>query len=321
MKQRIITAIIMGTILFPAIIVPALKPVLEVIIFILLVCACFEILNMYDKKHEIKIGIKIVATVFTCVLYFAAVDSYQVIFPGILDSLICRFLGLFPYELNLFMVLIVEFITLMFLSLVVKDFEIDDVGRIFLMMIYLSLTFASFTILRSYGVRFIVYMLLVTAFTDIFALVFGMKFGKHKLAPTVSPKKTWEGAIGGSLIATIVGIVFLTLYSHISPYFHDGKTIEFFTGVFAENYVYNKKFHYQMFIIVLTIFMSVCGQIGDLVASKLKRNYGIKDYSNLFPGHGGVMDRFDSSLFTSATFVAMIQVIAVVFPYLDTIGA
>ena len=213
------------------------------------------------------------------------------------------------------MVLIVTFITIMFLSLVIKGFEIDDCGRIFLMMIYLSLTFASFTILRSYGVRLIAYMILVTAFTDIFALVFGIKFGKHKMAPTISPKKTWEGAIGGTVVATIVGIVFLFCYKYFSQFFHNGNTIEFFDGVFAENYVYSHKIHYKFFMIILTIFMSVCGQIGDLVASKLKRHYGIKDYSNVFPGHGGVMDRFDSTLFASATFVAMIQLIAVVFPF------
>lgn len=320
MKQRIITALIMGTILIPAIIIPALKPVLEVIVFILLLCACFEMLNMYDKKHKINIGIKLLSTFFTCLVYFAIVDSYQGLYAGVKDSLICRLLALFPYELNLYMVLVVVFIFIMFLSLVVKDFEIDDCGRIFLMIFYLSITFASFTILRSYGVRFISYLLLVTAFTDIFALVFGIKFGKHKLAPTVSPKKTWEGAIGGSLVATIVGVTFLFCYKYISPVFHNGEQIEFFTGVFSENYVYAKKFHIKFFMIILTIFMSACGQIGDLVASKLKRNYGIKDYSNVFPGHGGVMDRFDSSLFTSATFIGMIQVIAVVFPFLESVA-
>ncbi|MBR4496410.1 MAG: phosphatidate cytidylyltransferase [Acholeplasmatales bacterium] len=313
MKKRIITAIIMGTVLLPAIIIPALKPVLEIIVFILLLCACYEVLHMYDQKHHINRRIKIVSTFFTCLIYFAVVDSYQFISTTISDSLICRFLAKFPYELNLTMVLIVVFIIMMFLSLVVKGFEIEDCGRIFLMMLYLSLTFASFTILRSYGVRFIVYMLLVTAFTDIFALVFGMKFGKHKLAPVVSPKKTWEGAIGGSLVATIIGFAFLLLYKYISPYFHEGQTIEFFTGVFSPKYVNDKKVHYVFFILILTVFMSCCGQIGDLVASKLKRGYGIKDYSNIFPGHGGVLDRFDSALFTSATFVAMIQLIAVVF--------
>ena len=320
MKKRIITAILMGTILIPAIIVPALKPVLEIIVFILLLCACYEVLHMYDKKHRINRCIKIVATFFTCLIYFAIVDSYQFIHFGVNDSLICRFLAKFPYELNLTMVLIVVFIVMMFLSLVIKGFEIEDCGRIFLMILYLSLTFASFTILRSYGVRFIVYMLLVTAFTDIFALVFGMKFGKHKLAPIVSPKKTWEGAIGGSLVATIVGFLFLLLYKYISPYFHDGQTIEFFTGVFAKDYVYDKKVHYIFFILLLTLFMSCCGQIGDLVASKLKRSFEIKDYSNIFPGHGGVLDRFDSALFTSATFVAMIQVIAVVFPFMENMA-
>ncbi len=318
MKQRIITAIIMGTILIPALFVPALMPILEIILFIFLICACFEMLNMYDKKHEINFWIKLLSTLFTILLYFSIVDSYKVIYSGVNSSLICRFLALFPYELNLYMVLVVVFIVLMLLSLVIKDFEIEDCGRIFLMMIYLSVTFGAFTILRSYGVRFIIYMILITAFTDIFALVFGLKFGKHKMAPQISPKKTWEGAIGGSCVATIVGVVFLITYKYFSPAFHDGNTIEFFTGVFSVSYVYSEKIHIKIFMVILTILMSVCGQIGDLVASKFKRYFGIKDYSNIFPGHGGILDRFDSSLFASATFVALIQVIAVVFPFLDS---
>lgn len=316
MKQRILTALIMGIVLIPAIIVPELKPILEVIIFILLICACFEMLNMYDKKHHVPIGIKIYSTIATCLVYFAIVDSYQNIFPGVRDSLICRFLGLFPYELNLYMVLVVVFISIMFLSLIIKGFEIEDCGRVFIMMLYLSITFGSFTILRSYGVRLIAYLLIVTATTDIFALVFGIKFGKHKMAPTVSPKKTWEGAIGGSFVATLIGITFLFCYKYISPAFHNGQTIEFFEGVFNERYIYTHRNHLAFFMVILTIFMSCCGQIGDLVASKFKRSYGIKDYSNIFPGHGGVLDRFDSALFTSAIFIGMIQIIAVIFPFI-----
>ena len=62
--------------------------------------------------------------------------------------------------------------------------------------------------------------------------------------------------------------------------------------------------------------MSICSQIGDLVASKMKRTYGIKDFSNIFPGHGGVLDRFDSALFTSTIFLVFLQVGTIVFPIL-----
>lgn len=67
-------------------------------------------------------------------------------------------------------------------------------------------------------------------------------------------------------------------------------------------------------MILLTLCMSICSQIGDLVASKLKRTYGIKDYSNIFPGHGGVLDRFDSALFASLIFLLFIQFEIIVFP-------
>ena len=68
-----------------------------------------------------------------------------------------------------------------------------------------------------------------------------------------------------------------------------------------------------MVSIVLTLFLSICSQIGDLVASKLKRAYGIKDYSNIFPGHGGILDRFDSAFFASAMFLLIVVIILCLF--------
>ena len=184
---------------------------------------------------------------------------------------------------------------------------------------YIGITFACFTSLRHYGVRFIIYLLLVTMFTDIFALVFGLTLGKgkKKMAPKISPKKTWVGAIGGTCVAVAVGVTFLFIYESISPAFHDGEHVEFFTGVF--NYEKFNGFQYFIFAFLLTLAMSVCSQIGDLVASKLKRTYGIKDYSNIFPGHGGVLDRFDSALFTSAIFLAFIQLSTIMFPLLESL--
>ena len=95
-----------------------------------------------------------------------------------------------------------------------------------------------------------------------------MAFGRHKLIPHVSPKKTWEGSIGGSVIATV------------------GVSIFYHYLVSPANWK-----------IVLGIFiLSVMGQIGDLIFSKIKRENDIKDFSNLIPGHGGILDRLDSTI-------------------------
>ena len=95
--------------------------------------------------------------------------------------------------------------------------------------------------------------------------------GKHKLCPNLSPKKTIEGAIGGVLGALVLGIIFGLIFK-----------IQVFPHV-----------------ILMSIIGSVMAQLGDLTASAFKRKMGIKDYGNLIPGHGGILDRFDSVLFAA----------------------
>lgn len=118
----------------------------------------------------------------------------------------------------------------------------------------------------------LVWLVFFTAFgTDIFAYFTGYLFGKHKLCPAISPKKTIEGAVGG-----ILGSVILS-------------------GIFTLILLPDLLFHG----IVIGILGSIIAQFGDLTASIIKRKIGIKDYGNLIPGHGGVLDRFDSVLFTA----------------------
>ena len=110
---------------------------------------------------------------------------------------------------------------------------------------------------------------------DVLAYLGGRSFGRHKLCPFVSPKKTVEGAVsgllGGVLLALLVRAFFVLVLNTPMP------------GIPAA--------------ILLGVLGSVAGQVGDLTASLLKRHSGIKDYGKLFPGHGGVMDRFDSVIF------------------------
>lgn len=110
--------------------------------------------------------------------------------------------------------------------------------------------------------------------SDAFALFAGMLFGKHKLAPVLSPKKTVEGAVGG-FVGTIVGMV---IYGLIVE-FACGRTVSY------------------TLMMLYGAFGSVVSQLGDLSFSYIKREYGIKDFGNIFPGHGGVLDRFDSVIF------------------------
>lgn len=119
-----------------------------------------------------------------------------------------------------------------------------------------------------------IWLVFLTAFgTDILAYFVGVTIGKHKLCPNLSPKKSVEGAVGG----TVGSIVLCCLFAVLMGYGRD--TLVSFA--------------------VIGFVGSIAAQLGDLSASALKRRMGIKDYGNLIPGHGGIMDRFDSVLFTA----------------------
>ena len=112
--------------------------------------------------------------------------------------------------------------------------------------------------------------------TDSFAYFSGMLFGKHKLCPNISPKKTIEGSVGGTVCTVVIGLLYgflVSKYANIDV-----------------NYIS---------LGVLSLICAVVSQLGDLTASVIKREKGIKDFGNLMPGHGGFMDRFDSTLFVA----------------------
>jgi phosphatidate cytidylyltransferase len=123
-----------------------------------------------------------------------------------------------------------------------------------------------------------VYLAMFTTFAnDTGAFFIGRARGKHKLAPAISAAKTWEGAIGGLISAILAAIVIAMVLNLISPF----------------------TFKYWQ-IILLGFLVSLFAQLGDLVESLLKRNMGVKESGNLLPGHGGILDRFDSLIFVGA---------------------
>lgn len=148
----------------------------------------------------------------------------------------------------------------------------DDVGSLVLGVFYIGFGFHYFLQARSDNWMSFVFGLIIVWSTDSFAYIFGRRFGKHKLIPKVSPNKTWEGSVGGTIIATIIATIFAVLFK-INPQFN----------VFQ--------------IIFVALLLSIAGQFGDLIESALKRFYGVKDSGNILPGHGGILDRFDSMLF------------------------
>lgn len=136
-------------------------------------------------------------------------------------------------------------------------------------------SFIYLTNVTEYGQYFIWLIFLSSWFSDTCAYFIGVNFGKHKIIPKISPNKTVEGSLGGLFGGAISCLLF---------------------GIFAKyNGVYVEVYHY----IIIGLLCSVFSQLGDLTASSIKRYEQVKDYSNLIPGHGGILDRFDSILFSS----------------------
>ncbi|UII57443.1 phosphatidate cytidylyltransferase [Cytobacillus spongiae] len=151
-----------------------------------------------------------------------------------------------------------------------NKFTFDDVAFSTMATLYIGIGFFYFIETREAGLVYIIYSLFVVWATDSGAYFIGRSFGKNKLWPEISPNKTIEGFIGGILCAVIVSVLFVT-FTEI-----DATYIE---------------------LLLITIVLSIFGQIGDLVESALKRHYHVKDSGTILPGHGGILDRFDSLLF------------------------
>lgn len=167
------------------------------------------------------------------------------------------------------------------------DFKAYDFGNSLSTILYTSVGFIAFAYLRTISLEITIYVFLVSMLTDTFAYFFGIKFGKTRLAEKISPKKSVEGAVAGLIIGSGLSVLFALQFD-----------------VFPTHSVW--------FIIFVSLILSFLGQIGDLVASKFKRTYQIKDYSNLFPGHGGVLDRFDSSMFIALSLVFILLIESVI---------
>ena len=172
--------------------------------------------------------------------------------------------------INLEQILLSLFFLLMGGMVISKGFTFDKYSAMFFGVIYVSMGFLlllQVRILTDFG--FTMMIIGMVWATDSGAYVFGRLFGKRKLS-TISPNKTVEGSIGGVILSLALGLVF---------YF----TTDYFTSITD--------------LIILSLFVGILTQVGDLVQSALKRHFGVKDSGSLLPGHGGILDRFDSILF------------------------
>ncbi len=204
-------------------------------------------------------------------------------FPGVLGYLACAvyYLQVYyktgRYELMTFII----FLMLLMFAYVFgfPKFKTEQIAVSFLGLFYVAVMLSYI-----YQVRclpdgaILVWLIFIGAWgSDTFAYCIGMLIGKHKVAPKLSPKKSVEGCIGGIVGAALLGFLFATV---LRKWIH---------GIDNP----------QLAFALIGAASSVISQIGDLAASAIKRNHDIKDYGRLIPGHGGILDRFDSIIFTA----------------------
>lgn len=275
MKQRVITAVVLLALL--AVVVWQINtPVLVLVIAFLAAVAANEIMRCAKVENTF---IRVVATGYAaCVPFFA---SAKALTPWVSQAVWGKVIGAVPGVVYL-IALVVVLLLAMLKGYAYTTFE--DVAVSVFAGALVPFGFSVFIRLRDmfqieqFGIYLIFYGLICALATDSGAQLAGMAFGKHKMCPNISPKKTVEGAIGGLIFSLILNGVAIILYNRLA----DFKMDEFAVTV----------------LLAACLPVSFLGMMGDLSASVLKRNFGVKDFGKIFPGHGGVMDRFDSSMFT-----------------------
>ncbi len=261
MKQRTITGALLVLFLVPILIVGNSYQIFNILVFIIILLASVEFRNILKKTKILPMYVDISIIILSIV-------------SGVLFYLS---LSLIILPIYYYLYLLLTVFLLSFFLVFVNHFDTTAFGNSLLTVFYTSLGFASLAFLRDLGLEYVIYILIITMITDTAAYLFGVKFGRHKIAPRISPKKSVEGSVAGLIFGAGFGSGFGIIY-HL--------------------------FDLNFFIIIsISMFISIIAQIGDLVASKFKRDAGVKDYSNIFPGHGGILDRFDSAMFASLAFV------------------
>ena len=157
-------------------------------------------------------------------------------------------------------------------------FRSEQVMEAFFSFIYapVLMSFVFRARLLPYGLFMYAMIFVCSSICDTCALAAGMAFGKHKMAPVLSPKKTLEGAVGGVIGSAVCSVILSLILKAVNP------------GA-----------DFKIQFLIIGVLGALISMVGDLAASAIKRNHGIKDYGNLIPGHGGIMDRFDSIIFTA----------------------
>ena len=279
MKQRVLSGIVMAVI-FILMVVAIYTPVFYILMGVLAVMAVYEIEQVVQVGN---LSIRILSGAFALFLP---------IYYGLrLDFSLA--LVLVPLAILMLICMLARYDTTPF----------SQVSSAFAVTLMVSFGFSTFVMVRDCyldapdkfvkleGLYLILFGFVCSWVTDIGAYFVGRFLGKHKLSPKISPKKTVEGAIGGVVFAALINALVLFVF---------------------DRWIFDSEYLAYYVIIPLSIVLSIISMFGDLSASVIKRNFGVKDFGKLIPGHGGIMDRFDSCLFVFPTLFFAVKIIEII---------
>ena len=260
LKTRVLTSVICAPVLIIILLGPTLLVTLTVI--------AASVVGLYEYFKAVGL----IEHRGLCVMGATA----AIIFPiGLMLSIQETLISVYVYVVVLFLMMLIYN----------KRVKAADIAMLLLGIIYIPYFLSYIIHIRTmdYG-RFFIWLVFLGAFsTDTCAYFAGRFFGKRKLWPEISPKKTVAGAVGGVAGAGIIFVIFGLVVNNVFASFLDGKQFNL------------------LLLFILGLIAAVISEIGDLAASSIKRQYNIKDFGNLLPGHGGILDRCDSIIFVAPT--------------------
>lgn len=257
MTERIITGLILVTLTALLIWIPFLRPFLTLFITFLATTAGYEFMKMIEGKNS-------------NLLYYTSIALIPaIIFPALTGNLN-----------HIHTAYIITFAIISITYTLLPPTSLQNLISSAFILFYFGWIPAHLIILHKHpnGPGLITLFIVAVALCDSGAYLVGKTLGKHKLAPTISPNKTWEGSIGGIALSLFGMLTLWLLHKLYFTEFLPKSTILYYTK--------------------WGIILSILSQLGDLLESRWKREVGIKDSGSIFPGHGGVLDRCDGMLFS-----------------------
>lgn len=213
-------------------------------------------------------------------------------FVKFLAFISCAFITLSQFNVDDFSLFIdYRIISLMFIFFLIpliiysdiEKYNITDAIYILGIVLMIGFVFNLMIFVREYDIKRFIYLFIIAAATDSYAYVAGFLSGREKLCPKISPKK--------SIMGLVVGVIFGTIVAASVYYIYINDSINIYV------------------LLLITLFLSIISQLGDLVFSSIKRYYNRKDFSNIIFGHGGVLDRFDGFIFVIIGYIFFISII------------